>query len=187
MLCRAVPRWRWWRGGFKWQAPLHRCMVSAAMQMAPGSPRDRHRLLRPAAVCLLLAFLALTLFLIAQERLQLPLPCQIAPRLAEGGAASADGAAAPQHGGKGSDSRRACDSPPTVTPSQWAESCSLLTDVCVDQGSVILYGEEHRMGPGSPGTAPYLIEPALDWKKYIFLHRNSVRGCQLQSCFHVCG
>lgn len=63
-----------------------------------------------------------------------------------------------------------------VEPSQWADSCVLLRDACVDQGSIILYGREHGMSDSSPGTAPYEIAPTPDYRKYIFLHRGSVRG-----------
>jgi hypothetical protein len=72
-----------------------------------------------------------------------------------------------------------CTPPDVSQPAQWADSCTLLCDACVDQGTVILYGEEHRMvpdDPAQPGTAPYLIEPASDQRKYIFLHRNTVSG-----------
>ncbi len=61
-----------------------------------------------------------------------------------------------------------------VEPSQWADSCILLRDACVDQGSIILYGPEHVMNGSSPGTAPYEIAPTPDYRKYIFLHRGSV-------------
>lgn len=63
-----------------------------------------------------------------------------------------------------------------VEPSQWADSCVLLRDACVDQGSIILYGREHGMSDSSPGTAPYEIAPTPDYRKYIFLHRGSVSG-----------
>lgn len=66
----------------------------------------------------------------------------------------------------------ACDL--AVEPSQWADSCLLLRDACVDQGSIILYGDEHHMTASSPGLAPYQIVPTTDYRKYIFLHPGSV-------------
>jgi hypothetical protein len=65
----------------------------------------------------------------------------------------------------------ACDL--EVEPSQWADSCVLLHDACVDQGSIILYGQEHAMDGSSPGMAPHEIMPTADYRKYIFLHRGS--------------
>lgn len=61
-----------------------------------------------------------------------------------------------------------------VAGSPWAASCRLLRDACVDQGSIVLHGAEHRMGAGRPGLAPYSIEPELDQKKYIFIHKGTV-------------
>lgn len=66
----------------------------------------------------------------------------------------------------------ACDL--AVEPSQWADSCLLLRDACVDQGSIVLYGDEHHMTASSPGLAPYEIVPTTDYRKYIFLHPGSV-------------
>jgi hypothetical protein len=137
---------------------------------------------------LLVACLSLTVILIAQERLQLPLPSRItsaawqAPPAAEEALPPKKEAPKAKSGSAASDRRRCCKSPPNVASSQWSKSCTLLTDVCVDQGTILLYGEKHRQGPGNPGTDPYLIRAEKKLRKYVFLHRESVSSCPLMMC-----
>lgn len=141
--------------------------------MRPVAAEQHRRLPLPAAVasvCLLL-----TLLLLSQQRLQIETNCgpqmrQVEPHYT-GGRSGGSSAASPASPATGGTAVHACR-PPAVAPSPWADSCQLLHDACVDQGSIILYGEEHRMTADRPGTAPFLIEPEEHHRKYIFLHRN---------------
>lgn len=143
--------------------------------MRPVAAEQHRRLPLPAAVasvCLLL-----TLLLLSQQRLQIETNCgpqmrQVEPHYT-GGRSGGSSAASPASPATGGTAVHACR-PPAVAPSPWADSCQLLHDACVDQGSIILYGEEHRMTADRPGTAPFLIEPEEHHRKYIFLHRNGV-------------
>ncbi|KAL4443683.1 hypothetical protein ABPG75_011420 [Micractinium tetrahymenae] len=150
----------------------------------PPVAAEQHR--RPATACPPLpaavagACLLLTLLLLSQQRLQIDSHCGLPTRQAgpqhsiRQGSGSSGGTAtatSPTAAGGGA-AARACQ-PPDVATSPWADSCQLLRDACVDQGTVILYGEEHRMTADQPGTAPFLIEPEEHHRKYIFLHRYS--------------
>lgn len=148
-----------------------------------GPHERRAALLRRAGValtvCLLVSFL-----LISQRRLQLQLPRSVSVSLASfypgSGCASQPAGAGGRHAGGGGGGAAAA--PPAsceleVEPSQWADSCQLFRDACIDQGSIILYGPEHRVVTGgSTGTAPFELRPEPDQRRYIFVHRESVRG-----------
>ena len=73
-----------------------------------------------------------------------------------------------------------------VAASQFADSCTLLRDVCVDQGTAILYREEDTLqlrqadGPGYE-----LIEPLHSFAKFTYIYRSDVsegwwRHCSMQ-------
>ena len=159
-----------------WQRPsrswARRTSQSACSTM---SKPPRHAPLRRAGLALAAAA-GLTLLLLSQRGLVISSApsavgerCSLAGAAATTAAAAADdqaggGAAAalpaPPTAGQGSSEAPAPACDLVVVPSQWADSCMLLRDACVDQGSIILYGEEHRMSDSSPGMAPYFIVPA---------------------------
>lgn len=116
---------------------------------------------------LLAVCVVLTVLLLSQQSLQGRLPCSLSTIVQEQAPAGSNS------GGSGG-TIRGCQLP-SVEDSPWAESCLLLRDACVDQGSILLYGQEHRMVPeeNRTGSGPYMIEPDLMFKRYIFLHRNS--------------
>lgn len=169
---------------------LERCL-SVRLMHTPGraqpAEHQRHPALCRLPAAVVATCLLLTLLLLSQQRLQIQAPCSATVSLEQqgpawqtskatgvgsssGGSGKGDGSS---NTGSGSSRRASCE-PPKVASSTWADSCQLLRDVCVDQGTIILYGEEHRMTADRPGTAPYSIEPAPDYRKYVFVHRNSV-------------
>ena len=170
-------------------------MQTAGGRMTPRA-EAKHPLRRVVPAALVgIAFL-LSLALLGQERLQLSygatvglaetVVAGVAGRNSSSGA-TADGAGAGGRDRGGSDAPSAAARPPascdvTVAPSQWADSCIRLSNACVDQGAIILYDQEHRQTEEANGAEPYLIEPTDQFRKYIFVHRESVSGNQCSMC-----
>ena len=111
----------------------------------PGSLPQRRRL--PALpLAAAAASLLLTALLLSQQHLQL-LPCdQGVGKTAGSGGKRGAGGSGSSSGSDGGGSRSVahdggsrCEPVPPVR-APWTDSCTLLHDTCVDQGTVILYG-----------------------------------------------
>lgn len=127
------------------------------MYMTTASKHDISKALLPAGLLLVLAAL-LTAAVLQRERsaLQLPGGRQI-PAVAAAAQAAAGGATpAPLH---------TCNLSLGSDP-HWTARCDLLTDLCVDQGTFILHGQQYQPAPGRP-AAPLPVLRTPPGVKYI--------------------
>jgi hypothetical protein len=58
------------------------------------------------------------------------------------------------------------------SPPVWEESCQLLSDVCVDQRTIILYGQEYQRTKRDPQPLPLLQPTGKQADTYSWHYRN---------------